>query len=607
MSLPANLVLQTNKSITSVDIDRITIRQSERGLVQNVTILNADKTAYDLTGKSVQFSERKAGDKIIIDNGSDSEGDGGLITYVDRKAGRVSYRLAKGVYAASGKGYFEIISSDNRIVDTTQEFYIDVQQEATLHVNNDNYVSELVALENHYRGVIQNAATQLEIKEREYQEKYAKFEQLFNEQRTSIQTRADQQIQQIQTNADKTIADKAAEIDAVKTKATQDLEKANSDFQKKITDIQNDYNSWKTSANADFQNWKNQKIQEFTEQAKELQSKIDASNTQLEAMKKSLDEMNSKLTDIDFTMFVKSVNSSRPDSNGNVNINYGSVNLLQNSRGPFRPQKAVKDNYVEYSDTTIYLKENTTYSLWAVTNGTFSANHDSSSNTTQCVLWMSGNGQNVVISNSNTGTSGNSFYWNKPTGQYHLRVNSYITDNSIQAEKIKIVVGNFITPNWSPAPEDVDTAMQQNKDQANLIDERVTSLENDSQTINLLGHDKSTISNNSHNNLSIKRHYYLIDDTFTNPNALASAKAIGDAIGLAYQTLNKPLNAVIAEMGSLSKNEAISALTAQLNSTEGRVTELEANAHKKPIVLTNSAYNALTTKDPSQLYIITDD
>lgn len=107
------------------------------------------------------------------------------------------------------------------------------------------------------------------------------------------------------------------------------------------------------------------------------------------------------------------------------------------------------------------------------------------------------------------------------------------------------------------------------------LETKTTEIEHNSQTIRLLGHDWSTISSNSRGTLNAKRQYYPVDSTLTNASAIANAKAVGDAINQAYQTLNKPLNQVIASLNSLDKNAVISALINRLASAEARIEKLE--------------------------------
>jgi len=60
-----------------------------------------------------------------------------------------------------------------------------------------------------------------------------------------------------------------------------------------------------------------------------------------------------------------------------------------------------------------------------------------------------------IVSDLKTGTTGTKITWNKPTGIYHLRVNTYHKEATKSVWDVKIEKGNVAT-DWSPAPEDTD-------------------------------------------------------------------------------------------------------------------------------------------------------
>ena len=150
MSL-AILTLPTNKSISTVSDHVRKIGQGEAGQKLEVIVTDADGSGYNLDGKTLAFSENKEGDKIVSDN------DQGRFEIKDAKAGRFVYTLAPAVYAASGVAWFDITSADGSVIDTTKNFNIDVIEDESIHINNDNYVSSLVSFETHYDGVIKKA------------------------------------------------------------------------------------------------------------------------------------------------------------------------------------------------------------------------------------------------------------------------------------------------------------------------------------------------------------------------------------------------------------------------------------------------------------------
>ena len=149
MSL-ATITLSTNKSFRVINGDRRRLRQSEKGLVLKVELLNQQGAAYDLTNKALVFSENKDGGKIVVDDRSEA------FTITDAKAGKFEYKLHSQVYTDSGVAWFEI-KDGAEVIDTTRDFYFDVIKDAIYNPANDNYISTLGALEDHYKGVIQKS------------------------------------------------------------------------------------------------------------------------------------------------------------------------------------------------------------------------------------------------------------------------------------------------------------------------------------------------------------------------------------------------------------------------------------------------------------------
>ena len=112
MAIP-DLVLSTDKTSTDINNNRITVRQSERGLVLNATIKAKDGTNYDLNGKNVQFADSKDGQKLVLDQN---------VQIDSSQKGVVHYTLEKDVFGASGTAWFEIITNAGDVIDTTQNF-----------------------------------------------------------------------------------------------------------------------------------------------------------------------------------------------------------------------------------------------------------------------------------------------------------------------------------------------------------------------------------------------------------------------------------------------------------------------------------------------------
>lgn len=330
MSL-AVINLPTNKTESTVSDHVRKIGQGEKGLTLEVIVMDADSSGYDLTNKIITFSENKVGGKIVVDSAKEN------FERLNDTAGRFRYKLADSVYAASGEAWFSISTPSGDVIDTTKSFNIDVIEDATIHINNDNYVSTLTALETHYKSIIQrteddNAALLAKFNQ-EFQNAVdngnnniqqvidsadkliAQWEQeltndnqalnhLLNDWQTQTsQINADYESQKkaIQKDADSQLADNKKAADDAIAKIESDkqtaIDQANTDFKTKLESIQTDYNSWKTTTIADFQ-------KQLDELKQELKDDEDAQSSIRDAIKAANNAI-SKINDVDFTQYVK--------------------------------------------------------------------------------------------------------------------------------------------------------------------------------------------------------------------------------------------------------------------------------------------------------------
>lgn len=141
-------------------------------------------------------------------------------------------------------------------------------------------------------------------------------------------------------------------------------------------------------------------------------------------------------------------------------ISVGGRNLLRGSKGEFKPDSKPTDfdNQTLYvQSTSIDLVKGEKYLISAKTDGVFSGDHNGNRESDNVVLWLMDKTVTnyQIVSDSNTGTTGTIFIWNKPTGTYHLRVNTYHKDARKKVWEVKVEQGTIKT-DWSPAPEDID-------------------------------------------------------------------------------------------------------------------------------------------------------
>jgi allophanate hydrolase subunit 1 len=299
MSL-AQISLPTNKTDSIISDHVRKIGQGERGQTLSVIVLDANNSGYDLTDKTITFSENKEGGKIVSDSSSER------IKITDAKAGRFNYTLCEAVYAISGVAWFDISSKDGTIIDTTKSFNIEVVQDESIHINNDNYVSSLEALETHYQAIIKKTEENTESLTEQFKKDIS---QAISDGNNRVEaavnsfnalkvhwdaelTKQKQAIADLQNNW-------KVQADTLKDDFNRDknatIEAANKNFNDKLASIQTDYNTWKVSAIKDFQNQLNKlqtELKSDEDAQKQLQTAIDDAKAAI-----------NKIQDVDFTKF----------------------------------------------------------------------------------------------------------------------------------------------------------------------------------------------------------------------------------------------------------------------------------------------------------------
>jgi phage minor structural protein len=145
-----------------------------------------------------------------------------------------------------------------------------------------------------------------------------------------------------------------------------------------------------------------------------------------------------------------------------ASLQVGGRNLLKGSKGPFKPNRSPAnfDNNTLYSqETSVYLVQNEKYRISAKSDGNFTSWHSPNNENDNVVLWLMDKAvtQYQIVSDAKTGTTGTELVWSRPTGIYHLRVNTYHKDPQKLKSvwEVKVEQGSFKT-DWSPAPEDAD-------------------------------------------------------------------------------------------------------------------------------------------------------
>ena len=285
MSL-AQIMLTTNKTTSNVGDYVRKIGQEERGQVLPVIVVDATGTPYDLSDKKIVFSESKDSGKYVVDDGKDSRS--GKFTLTDSKNGKFSYTLQEQVYPESGTAWFDIVSADGTVLDTTVSFRFVVIPAPTLHVNDDNYSSTLKALQAHYQGVIKNTETQTQNLINSLTDKIDQA--ISNGQRDVANELSDARakLQSIQDQENKLIASWTTELNTQK----QNFATLQSQWQAQSKSISDDYASKKAKIESDAQSQHNSIQAAADQQLKANQSANDAEIAKVKSETKAkLDEV----------------------------------------------------------------------------------------------------------------------------------------------------------------------------------------------------------------------------------------------------------------------------------------------------------------------------
>ena len=100
-----------------------------------------------------------------------------------------------------------------------------------------------------------------------------------------------------------------------------------------------------------------------------------------------------------------------------------------------------------------------------------------------------------------------------------------------------------------------------------------SNLEANRQTIHLLGHDWSGLSDHTSDSFKATRQFIVNDTTLTSSNAFANAKATGDAIKQNYQQLSQAIGTIYAWLENLGNQQVITDIKNRLSALEDQKKE----------------------------------
>ena len=350
MSL-APITLTTDKSTAVIDNAHRELRQDESGLSITVTVLNADNTAYDLTGKNLVFCENKESNKVIVDDGKgDNSGKFNRSSDNDTK-GIFTYVLQEDAYAASGMAWFEI--NDGTTVDSTKNFYLDVERDASVSLSNNDYIGSLKALETAMAGAQNKVTSDLADMEAQITKQIADTKTASESEITQAITKLTDQTTAALSNVDEytqklnTLQSQwDSELQSIQAKASTDTDSA-------VKAINDRYTNDFASLQSNFTKWQTSTIQNYQKQVDAILAQVQGDDTEVANLQKQVDaaaakmqDLNKQLSNVDFTQFlkpsaldnyytkaevdgklttvgaVKTVDKIQPDSSGNVQTDH---------------------------------------------------------------------------------------------------------------------------------------------------------------------------------------------------------------------------------------------------------------------------------------------
>lgn len=288
-------------------------------------------------------------------------------------------------------------------------------------------------------------------------------------------------------NAVSEVDTKATNLQSDLSKAKQDLTSqtqqlqaqasAQSELTKRVSSVEETANGTKTTVSelskTVAQNGKD--ITSVTARTKVVEDDLSGTKTTLSQVKTTADSTSQKTATLETGL---NGLTARFD-----NLKIGAVNLLHNSKGPFKPKGSRIDNYVTYSNAWINMEKGKEYTLSAKGTAPFTSKHATDQEKNEICLWLVKHDENInvdrIISNATTGTAGTKFTWNDPSGKYRLRVNTYKVDNSNYAEEVQIEEGN-LRSTYSQNESDIESKVAEYKQTA---DQNYASLQTTVQNL----------------------------------------------------------------------------------------------------------------------------
>lgn len=263
----------------------------------------------------------------------------------------------------------------------------------------------------------------------------------------------------------------------LQTQASQLTAQANaqSELTKRVSTVEETANGTKTTVSELSKTVDNntQNITSVTARTKTVEDDLTSTKTTLSQVQTTANSANQKTATLETGLNGLTAKFE--------NLQIGTVNLLHNSKGPFKPNANKVDNWQRFEDTYVYLENGKQYVLSGETDGNFTSIHDGSKESDNVVLWLVNpdTSFNKIMSDDKTGTTGTVFTWNSASGTYQLRVNTYRTVSTKSAWNIQIEEGN-LRSTYSQNEADIEQKVAEYKQTA---DQNYASLQSNLQNL----------------------------------------------------------------------------------------------------------------------------
>ena len=270
------LRLGTDKTTTAVN--RIAIRQSDRGEAIHAFITTDTNEPYNLNNKYLVFKENKITGTAVRDNN---------VSITDASNGEISYTLHDAVHGADGVAWFDIVDSSNdQLIDSTADFYIKTRDGLKFTALDVSYMSDLDKIKEELSKRISeevdqqtadklqqwksNVDSAIQTMQQSYASVVDDFNSKYNQRYESITNSFNQVQSQIDTANSKI-------SDAISS-ATNDVEQTKNSMQQNYANIVNDFDSkYKQQYNSvteSFNQVKN-KVDGYNQAVQDFNNRID--------------------------------------------------------------------------------------------------------------------------------------------------------------------------------------------------------------------------------------------------------------------------------------------------------------------------------------------